>query len=270
MSPLLQTMIAAARSAGAGLMEHRARLQDLRIDDKGRGDFVTVADFAAEETIRGALAAFAPRYGFLGEETGRSGGGDALTWIVDPLDGTTNYLWGAPLFGMNLALARGNEVLAAVIYLPALDELYWCEKGAGAFMNDRRIHVSSRSRLAESVIAIGIPFAGKKGHRRFHAELQRLTEHSMGVRRTGAGSVDMAFVASGRFDVYFERVVAPWDLAAGAAMIMEAGGVALTADGAPLDLYADTLCAGPAALVEALVKESRLAGEELAREGKTT
>lgn len=264
MSPLLSAMTNAARAAGEGLMRQRARLNELRIDDKGRGDFVSIADLEAEETIRKALCAFAPTYGFLGEEGGRSGGADDLTWIVDPLDGTTNFLWGTPLFGMNLALARGSEVLAAVIHLPALHELYWCEKGAGARRNGQPIHVSARNQLAESVIAIGIPHSGKPGHRRFHAEFQRLTERTTGMRRTGAGSVDMSFVASGRFDAYFERVVAPWDMAAGAALIMEAGGVAQTADGGPLDLFGDTLCAGPAPLVEALVEESRKAGERLA------
>ncbi|HJS80530.1 MAG TPA: inositol monophosphatase family protein [Vitreimonas sp.] len=269
MSPLLTAMIDAARAAGEGLMRRRARLKELRIDDKGCGDFVSVADLEAEETIGKALSAFAPQYGFLGEEGGRSGGRDELTWIVDPLDGTTNFLWGAPLFGMSLALARGNDVLAAVIHLPALNEMYWCEKGSGTFLNGEAIRVSDRTQLTQSVIAIGIPFAGKPGHPRFHAELRRLTEHTMGIRRTGAGSVDMSFVASGRFDAYFERVVAPWDLAAGAALIMEAGGVAKTADGGALDLYGNTLCAGPAPLVDALIEESRKAGEDLAaKEGR--
>lgn len=264
MSPLIAAMTDAARAAGEGLMRRRARLKELTIDDKGRGDFVSVADLEAEEAIRKALTAFAPSYGFLGEEGGRSGGGDELTWLVDPLDGTTNFLWGAPLFGMNLALARGSDVLAAVIHLPALGELYWCEKGAGAFLNGEPIRVSQRGRIAESVIAIGIPHAGKTGHPRFHAEFARLTTQTMGMRRTGAGSVDMAFVASGRFDAYFERVVTPWDMAAGAGLIIEAGGLAKTADGEPLDLYGGTVCAGPAPLVEALIEESRKAGEDLA------
>jgi myo-inositol-1(or 4)-monophosphatase len=270
MSPLLTAMTDAACAAGEGLMRQRARLKELKVDDKGRGDFVSVADLEAEEMIRAALTAFAPSYGFLGEEGGRSGGGDEFTWLVDPLDGTTNFLWGTPLFGMNLALARGNDVLAAVIHLPALNELYWCEKGGGAYLNGERIHVSSRARIAESVIAMGIPHAGKSGHPRFHAEFARLTVQSMGMRRTGAGSVDMSFVASGRFDAYFERVVTPWDMAAGAALIIEAGGVAKTADGGPLDLYGDTVCAGPAPLVDALIEESRKAGEDLAsKEGRT-
>jgi myo-inositol-1(or 4)-monophosphatase len=265
MSPTIEAMIEAARAAGRGLMQDRARLEELRISDKGTGDFVSAADLRAEEAIRNVLTAYAPGYGFLGEEGGRSGGDDDLTWIVDPLDGTTNFLWGTPLFGMNIALARGDDVLAGVIFLPALDELYWAEKGKGAFLNGKRIHVSKRTTLAESVIAIGIPFAGKTGHPRFHAELARLTPHTMGVRRTGAGSVDMAFVASGRFDAYFERIVTPWDMAAGAVLIMEAGGVAKSADGGPLALHGTTVCAGPAALVEALITESRLAGEALAK-----
>lgn len=264
MSGLLPAMTGAARAAGAGLMRRRAALSELVVDDKGRGDFVSLADLEAEATIREALTFYAPNYGFLGEEGGRSGGADELTWLVDPLDGTTNFLWGTPLFGINLALARGNDVLAAVIYLPALDELYWCEKGKGAYLNGDRIRVSPRTGLDEAVIAIGIPHSGKAGHPRFHAEFARLTTQTVGIRRTGAGSVDMAFVAGGRFDAYFERVVTPWDMAAGAGLIIEAGGVAKTADGGPLDLYGGSVCAGPAALVDALVEESRKAGEDLA------
>lgn len=264
MSPRLAAMIEAARAAGAGLMSDRARLRELRIDDKGAGDFVSQADLRAEETIRSVLMAFDPGYGFLAEEGGRSGGDSELSWVVDPLDGTTNFLWGTPLFGMNIALARGDELLAAVIFLPVLNELYWCERGEGAFMNGARIRVSNRDRLEESVIAIGIPHKGKGGHPRFNAEMSRLTCRTVGVRRTGAGSVDMSFVASGRFDAYFERVVTPWDLAAGAALITEAGGVAKNADGGSLTLHGDTVCAGPAALVDALVAESRIAAVELA------
>lgn len=263
MTPLLDAMISAARAAGQGLMEDRARLSELRVRDKGKGDFVSPADLRAEDTVRGMLSRFAPSYGFFGEEGGRTPGADDLTWIVDPLDGTTNFLWGAPLFGVNIALARGDDVLAGVIYLPALNEMYWAEKGAGAFMNGASIRVSDREALIESVIAIGIPFAGKTGHPRFHAEIARLTERTMGIRRTGAGSVDMAFVSTGRFDAYFERIVAPWDMAAGVAVITEAGGVALDADGGALALDANSVCAGPAALVACLVEESRIAGSTI-------
>lgn len=268
MSPRLEAMIEAAKAAGRGLLQDRARLEELRIDDKGVGDFVSAADMRAEEALRSVLGAFAPDYGFLGEETGHTPGADELTWVVDPLDGTTNFLWGTPLFGMNIALARGDELLAGVIYLPALDELYWAEQGSGAFLNGRAIRVSSRRRLRDAVVAIGIPHAGKDGHPRFAAEIGRLTPQTVGVRRTGAGSVDMAFVASGRFDAYFERVVTPWDLAAGSILIMEAGGVALSADGDALTLAGNSVCAGPAALVQALVAESQRAALDLSQKDK--
>lgn len=263
MTPLLDAMISAARAAGAGLMEDRARLGELRVQDKGKGDFVSPADLRAEETVRDLLSQFAPRYGFFGEEGGRTPGADDLTWVVDPLDGTTNFLWGAPMFGVSIGLARGDDILAGVIYLPALNELYWAEKGAGAFMNGAPIRVSARQTLIESVIAVGIPHAGKAGHPRFHADLARLTERTMGIRRTGAGSVDMAFVSLGRFDAYFERIVAPWDMAAGVSIITEAGGVALNADGGPLALDSNSVCAGPAALVAQVVEQSRIAGSTL-------
>lgn len=259
MSPLLNAMIEAARAAGDGLMRDRADLAALQVRDKGAGDFVSPADLRAEDTVRTHLHAFAPDYAFFGEESGRSGASDALTWVVDPLDGTTNFLWGTPLFGVSIALARGDDVLAGVIFLPALNELFWAERGGGAFLNGQAIQVSPRTTLGESVVAMGIPFAGKAGHARFHAELARLTPKTMGIRRTGAGSVDMAFVACGRFDAYFERVVAPWDMAAAVALITEAGGIALSADGEPLSIYGNTVCAGPAPLVHAIVAEVKSA-----------
>ncbi|HYD88826.1 MAG TPA: inositol monophosphatase family protein [Vitreimonas sp.] len=267
MSPLLSAMTEAASIAGEGLLQDFARVRELEIRNKIGPDFVSAADLRAEETIKTMLARFAPDYAFHGEEGGLTGGGDAaLTWLVDPLDGTTNFLWGAPLFGTCVALARGDDVLAGVINLPALGEMLWAEQGGGAFLNGRPIRVSQKTALADAVIAFGIPHAGKDGHDLFRQEIGRLTPRTTGVRRTGSAAVDLAYVAAGRFDAYVERVMAPWDMAAGVAIIREAGGAATDADGNPLRLHGGSLCAGPRPLVDQVTAEVRAAATELAAE----
>jgi myo-inositol-1(or 4)-monophosphatase len=264
MSPLLTAMTEAARAAGEGLIQDFARARDLEIRSKVGPDFVSQADLRAEETIKRSLAAYAPSYAFHGEEGGRTGGESSdLTWLVDPLDGTTNFLWGAPLFGTCIALARGDEVLAGVINLPVLGEMYWAEQGGGAFRNGQLIRVSNRFRIEDSVIAFGIPHAGKPGHDRFHAEMARLTVRATGVRRTGSAAVDLAYVACGRFDAYAERIVCAWDIAAGAGIIIEAGGAAADADGGPLKLHGGSICAGAKGLVAPITEQFRAAAAGL-------
>ena len=267
MSPLLTAMTEAARAAGAGLLQDFARARELVVSSKVGPDFVSQADLRAEETIRAMLAQFAPDYAFHGEEGGRVGGADAeLTWLVDPLDGTTNFLWGAPLFGTCIALARGDEVLAGVINLPALGEMLWAETGAGAFLNGQPIRVSQKTRLEDAVIAFGIPHAGKQGHNVFRQEMGRLTRRTTGVRRTGSAAVDLAYAACGRWDAYVERVVAAWDIAAGVGIVLEAGGAASDADGNPLTLHGGSVCAGARGLIEPLAAEMRAAAADLASE----
>lgn len=267
MSPLLAAMTDAARDAGAGLLEDFARVRDLEIRSKIGPDFVSAADLRAEATIKDVLTRFAPEHAFHGEEGGRVGGeGSECTWLVDPLDGTTNFLWGAPLFGTCIALARGDEVLAGVINLPALGEMLWAEKGGGAFLNGAPIRVSQKARLEDAVIAFGIPHAGKPGHDLFRQEMGRLTVKATGVRRTGSAAVDLAYAACGRWDAYVERIVAAWDMAAGVGIILEAGGAASDADGDALKLHGGSVCAGAPALIAPLTAEMRAAGADLASE----
>lgn len=265
MSPLLSAMTEAARAAGQGLIEDFSRVRaDLGVTSKIGPDFVSQADLRAEATIKSVLTAFAPDCAFHGEEGGRVGGENSdLTWLVDPLDGTTNFLWGAPLFGICIALARGDEVLAGVINLPVMGEMLWAEKGAGAFMNGKPIRASAKSRLEDSVVAFGIPHAGKPGHDRFREEMGRLTTRTTGVRRTGSAAVDLAYTACGRWDAYVERIVAAWDVAAGVGIVIEAGGAATDADGGPLKLHGGSICAGAAGLVGPLSAELRAAGASL-------
>ncbi len=257
-SDLLAAMIAAARAAGEGLAADFRRLGDLDVRHKdGISDPFSEADLKAEETVRSMLAAARPDYGFLGEEGGLKAGRDPRhVWIVDPLDGTANFLTGLPIFAVNIALARDGHVIAGVTHLPILDETFRAEEGAGAWLNDRPIRVSSRPSLETAVLGVGIPFAMKPRHDQFLAEMGRLTPRVSGIRRLGAGAVDTAYVACGRLDGYWEQSVSPWDMAAGVVLVREAGGVVTDTLGGPLDLMGGTcLSCTPqihAALLEAL------------------
>jgi myo-inositol-1(or 4)-monophosphatase len=237
-SEILQTMIEAATVAGDRLREDFAALAGLDVRFKnGPGDPFSEADLRAEETVKTILAKACPAYGFLGEEGGLTKGEDAEhVWVVDPLDGTMNFVRGVPLFAVNIALARAGEVIAGVTYVPMMNEMFWAELGGGAFLNGEPIHVSKVERLEDAVIAVGIPFAGKPRQDQFVREIAQLTPRVASVRRLGAGAVDTAYVACGRFDAYWEQTVSPWDMAAGAVLVREAGGVVTDTSGRPLDI----------------------------------
>jgi len=224
-SALLNVMIAAARKAGRGLTRDFGELEQLQVSVKGPGNFATSADHRSEDTLFRELSKARPGYGFLMEERGAVQGPDRThRWIVDPLDGTTNFLHGIPLFAIAIALEREGEIVAAVVYSPIHDELYTAEKGQGAFVNNRRLRVASRRALADCVIATGIPHRGRAGHPRFLAECKSLMGHVAGIRRTGSAAIDLAWVAAGRFDGYAEHDLGPWDMAAGTLLVREAGG----------------------------------------------
>jgi myo-inositol-1(or 4)-monophosphatase len=237
-SELLQIMIEAAQAAGDRLKDDFAALSGLDVRFKnGPGDPFSEADLRAEETVKAMLAAARPAYGFLGEEGGLAAGEDAEhTWVVDPLDGTMNFVRGVPFFAVNVALARAGEVIAGVTYIPMMDEMFWAEAGQGAFLNGAPIRVAKTARLEDAVLAVGIPFAGKPRQEQFVHEIAQLTPRVASVRRLGAGAVDTAYVACGRFDAYWEQSVSPWDMAAGAVLVREAGGVVTDTMGAPLDI----------------------------------
>lgn len=255
----LPIMLEAARAAGSGLIADRARIASLDVHDKlGPADVFTEADLNAEATVREILGGAQPDYGFLGEEGGLKEGADkAHVWIVDPLDGTTNFLTGSPLFAVNIALARNGEVIAGVTYAPAMDEMYRAEAGGGAWLNDQPIRISARSTLMQAVLAVGIPFATKPRHDQFRAEMERLTTRVSGIRRLGAGALDMAWVACGRHDGYWEQTVSAWDMAAGVVIVREAGGVVTNTAGGPLDLMGGTMVASTPAIHAELVEALR-------------
>ena len=241
---LVKIMIDAARKAGRKLARDFGEVGELQVSRKGPADFVSAADLAAEQIIFEDLSKARPGYSFLGEERGLIEGSDKThRWIVDPLDGTTNFLHAIPHFATNIALERDGQIVAAVTLNPASGDVYWSEKGKGAFMNDRRIRVSSRTRLEDCVIATGIPFAGHGQHAKFLKELHQMTPRVAGIRRFGSAALDMAFVAAGRFDAYWERDLKPWDLAAGLLLISEAGGKSTSADGDDVTLDEGSVCA---------------------------
>ena len=255
-SPLLKAMIGAAHAAGAGLREDFERIGTLKIDRKIGPDPVSAADLRAERTLQSALLAACPDYGFLGEEGGLvAGSDDTHVWIVDPLDGTANFLCGLPLFAVNVALARSGKVVAGVTHLPMLGETFWAETGSGAWLNGERISVSGESDLLRSILAVGIPFAGKPRHGQFLAEMERLTPNVLGLRRLGAAAVDMAYVACGRFDAYWEQSLNAWDMAAGVVIVEEAGGVVTDTLGRPLELDNGTVLASTPQLHARLLAE---------------
>jgi myo-inositol-1(or 4)-monophosphatase len=224
-SALMNVMVKAARRAGRSLKRDLGEIENLQVSMKGPANFVSLADKRAEEMLYADLTKARPGYGFLGEEGGvREGTDKSHTWIVDPLDGTTNFLHGIPQFAVSIGLAREGQVIAGLIYNPANDELYMAEKGSGAFLNDTRLRVAGRKQLNECVIACGLPHIGRGDHELSRMEMTELQPKVAGLRRFGAASLDLAFVAAGRLDGYWERNLQPWDIAAGIILIKEAGG----------------------------------------------
>jgi myo-inositol-1(or 4)-monophosphatase len=221
----LNLMIKAARKAGRALVKDFREVENLQVSTKGPGDFVSRADREAERIIKEELMGGRPSYGWLGEETGATEGEDPTRrWIVDPLDGTTNFLHGMPHWAVSIALEHKGDIVSAVVFDAAKDELYFAEKGAGAWMNDMRIRVSGRRQMHEAVFASGIPFGAQKTLPATMQDLARLMPACAGLRRLGAASLDLAWVAAGRFDGYWEREVNLWDIAAGSLLVREAGG----------------------------------------------
>jgi len=224
-SATINVMVKAARRAGRSLKRDLGEIEHLQVSLKGPANFVSLADKRAEEILYQDLAKARPGYGFIGEEGGtREGTDKSHTWIVDPLDGTTNFLHGIPQFAISIGLVREGTVIAGVIYNPANDELYIAERGKGAFLNDQRLRVAGRRQLNECVVACGLPHIGRGDHEEFRREMIAIQDRVAGLRRFGAASLDLAFVAAGRLDGYWERNLQSWDIAAGMLMVREAGG----------------------------------------------
>jgi myo-inositol-1(or 4)-monophosphatase len=224
-SALINVMTRAADKAARGLRRDFGEVEQLQVSVKGPGNFVSTADHKAEKVLRQELQHGRPDYSFLMEESGAIAGSDTEhRWIVDPLDGTTNFLHGLPHFCISIALERAGEIVAGVVFDPILDELFWAEKGVGAYLNDRRIRVSSRRQLGHALIATGTPSGQGGARKRYLAQLEQIMENVADIRRMGAAALDLAYVAAGRFDGYWEYGLSSWDFAAGMLLVREAGG----------------------------------------------
>jgi myo-inositol-1(or 4)-monophosphatase len=254
-SPLMNVMTAAARKAAKILTRDFGEVEHLQASKKGPADFVTQTDFRVEKTLREELSRTRPHYGFVLEEGGVIEGLDKThRWFIDPIDGTTNFIHGVPHFAISIGLEREGQLVAGLVFNPIRDEMFTAEKGQGAWLNDRRLRVSTRRELNTSLIATGIPYLGREGHDQFLGELPRVMAEVAGVRRFGAAALDLAFVAAGRFDAFWERGLSSWDIAAGAVILREAGGQITDLDGGDKFLEGGHILASNTALHPLLLK----------------
>ncbi len=259
-------MIKAARKASRKLKRDYGEVDQLQVSSKGPADFVTAADVRTEEMLRDELAYARPDYGFLLEEGGEITGEDASRrWIIDPIDGTTNFIHGIPHFAMSIALEENGEITAGVIYEPINEQMFWAEKGQGAFLNDRRMRVSGRAQMDQSIFATGIPFMGRGepgDHEAFLKQMGAVMAVSAGIRRFGSAALDLAYVAAGRFDGFWETGLKPWDIAAGIIMVREAGGMVTELDGRDRMLESGSILAVNPNLHQELGQIIRMAGKK--------
>jgi myo-inositol-1(or 4)-monophosphatase len=254
-SALMTMMYAAARKAARSLARDFGEVEQLQVSLKGPGNFVTAADHRAEQILYDELSKARHGYGFLMEERGLVEGPDQThVWIVDPLDGTTNFLHGIPHFAISIALRREAELVAGMIFNPANGDIFTAERGKGAFLNDRRIRVAARARLEDCVIATGIPHLGRPGHEDYLRQLTAVMPVVSGIRRAGAAALDLAWVAAGRYDGYWESGLSSWDIAAGLVILREAGGFATDMSGGKTMLESGNILAGNERVHRALLK----------------
>lgn len=257
----MNVMLAAARKAGRSLARDFGEVEQLQVSLKGPANFVSAADHRAEEILFTELARARPGYSFLMEERGEIKGADAThRWIVDPLDGTTNFLHGIPIFAVSIALEREGELVAGLIYNPADHATFTAEKGKGAFLNDKRIRVAARAELANALIGTGIPHSGRPKHDQFLKELRAVMAVTAGVRRMGAAALDLAWTAAGRLDGFWEHGLRPWDVAAGIVILREAGAYVSDSDGKDRMLEGASIVAGNETIHAKLLKLLKAAG----------
>ena len=261
-SALLNVMIAAARKTARALKRDFGELEKLQVSLKGPANFVSSADRRAEETLYQELSKARPGYGFLGEEGGiREGTDTSHRWIVDPLDGTTNFLHGIPQFAISIGLEREGSMIAGLVYNPASEELFIAEKGKGAFMNEQRIRVAGRKRLADAIVACGLPHIGRGDLALAARETGAMQAQVAGLRRFGAAALDLAWIAAGRLDGYWERDLKPWDMAAGSILVREAGGFVSDCNGGTDTFATGHIVAGNEAIQKELLRVLKAAGQ---------
>ena len=245
-SALMNVMISAAIKASRGLKRDFGEVENLQVSVKGPGEFVTAADRRAEAVLHEELSKARPGYGFVMEESGEIEGADKThRWIIDPLDGTTNFLHGLPLFAISIALERDGQLVAGLIYNPVTDDMFVAEKGQGAYHNNRRLRIAQRQELSSALVGCGVPHHGKASqHPRFKAELAAVMSKVHNIRRLGAASLDLAYTAAGNLDAYWENDLKNWDIAAGIVLVREAGGYVTDTRGGTTMLESGSICAG--------------------------
>lgn len=254
-SALITMMFAAARKAGRSLARDFGEVEHLQVSLKGPGNFVSAADHRAEQILFDELSRARHGYGFMMEERGVVEGPDKThVWIVDPLDGTTNFLHSIPHFAISIALQREGELIAGLIYNPANGDVFTAEKGKGAFLNDRRLRVAARSRLDDCVVVTGIPHRGRPGQENYLSQLTAVMPLVSGIRRSGSAALDLAWVAAGRYDAYWELAIQPWDMAAGIVILREAGGFVSDLSGGNTMMDTGNIIAGNESIHRALLK----------------
>jgi len=256
----LNVMVEAAEKAGRKLIRDFGEVENLQVSRKGPGDFVSNADLNAEKTLVELLQKARPSYGFLLEEGGEKAGEDkSFRWIIDPLDGTTNFLHGIPHWCISIALEKDKEIIAGVVYDPIKDEMFHAEKGTGAFVTSKRLRVSARTDLSQSLIAIGGARFGNKHYETYTRELDAVNPHVSATRRFGAAALDLCYVAAGRYDGFWERELNAWDVAAGSLIVKEAGGKVTDIDGGKDFVYGRSIVVGNPAIQGALLKRLQAA-----------
>ncbi len=255
---IINVMDNAARKAARSLLHDFGEVEQLQVSRKGPADFVSEADRRAEEIIKIELSKARPDFALLLEEEGSVGSKDATDrWIVDPLDGTTNFLHGIPHFAISIAHEQNGELVAGMVYDPCRDETFWAVKGSGCFLGNTRLRVSARDRLDVAILATGVPFGDRPGKEELLAALAPVMDRTAGLRRFGAASLDLAYVAAGRYDAFWEFGLSPWDVAAGIVLIREAGGLVSELDGRADPLNGDTILAANSALYDPVGKMLR-------------
>ena len=255
LSPTMNVMLRAAEKASRSLLRDFGEVEQLQVSLKGPGDFVSAADLRAEKIIYEELSKARPGFGFLMEEQGEVKGTDGeYRWIIDPLDGTTNFLHGIPHWAISIALEYRGDVIAGLVYDPVKDEMFRAEKGGGAFMKNKRLRVSGRKELPLSVIAGGGPSLNKTHQAPYIRQLQAVLKNVAGFRRMGAASLDMAYVSAGRYEAYWEEDLRAWDVAAGSLIVKEAGGYIGTVTGKGDPIYDGDMLAANMGVMDAIRK----------------
>jgi myo-inositol-1(or 4)-monophosphatase len=253
---MLNIAVKAARAAGAIINRAALDIERLQVESKGTNDFVTEVDKAAEAAIIEVILQAYPGHGILAEESGREHGAkhSDYLWIIDPLDGTTNFIHGFPVYAVSIALSFRGKVEQAVVYDPARNDLFYASKGRGAFLNDRRLRVSKRTRMQQALIGTGFPFRKGDNFKRYLKVFEEVMQQCAGMRRPGAAALDLCYVAAGWYDAFFETGLSPWDVAAGSLMVTEAGGLVGNFTGEADFMYQREIVAGTPKIYGAMVQ----------------